>query len=316
MAFVLADYIALNKDLKFKSDGEYLNHYKTIGSKQMRLRNRRVLDITDEYACEVLLYIPYIYYLFTKGLLFDNKVTVCTGMRPYYYFLPDTQVIEVQRNRRWIPSHQNALPVNKTGHIKEFDRNYWVPPPYKMIFKNKVFHYSRSLLVIHNKYNKEWNVGPINFFDVSMVLSLISLLKNTYQIVYIRPSSKISNISLQGYSFDHTTNLELNDFEMIEKHHPDIIIFEKLMQLHQLDYNKCKLMLYANCDNFITTQGGNANFTAYFAKNLLIYHKRGRELEVGSYNTWHRTINPEGPCNVYVSTDFAKIVDTAKKVLM
>jgi len=53
-------------------------------------------------------------------------------------------------------------------------------------------------------------------------------------------------------------------------------------------YNLVKLCVFANCDDFISVQGGGAHLISYFYKRLVVLHKRGPELESGVYDGWYR----------------------------
>ena len=53
------------------------------------------LEIYPEFASEMVLSIPYAYYLHNRGEL--GKVSICRGMKPFYYFAED--VVEVFSNR-------------------------------------------------------------------------------------------------------------------------------------------------------------------------------------------------------------------------
>jgi hypothetical protein len=86
--FIWSDYIELNKDLtniKTKKDAE--KHWNTIGMKQMRLCNKLQLNVINEFGNEIVLYIPYYYYLYSNNLLFDNKITTYKVMKPFNCFL-------------------------------------------------------------------------------------------------------------------------------------------------------------------------------------------------------------------------------------
>jgi hypothetical protein len=52
-------------------------------------------------------------------------------------------------------------------------------------------------------------------------------------------------------------------------------------------------MLYTNCDNYITAQGGGANMIPYFAKKTVILHKRGREITQGFYDGFYKEARPD-----------------------
>ena len=60
----------------------------------MRLCNKKQLEVINEFSNELLLYIPYYYYLYNNNLLFDNKIITYKGMKPLYYFINTDNIIE------------------------------------------------------------------------------------------------------------------------------------------------------------------------------------------------------------------------------
>jgi hypothetical protein len=293
--FNVDDYKYLNKDLYFNTDDEYIKHYREIGFDQMRLINKEQLIINIEFGFEVTTYIPYYFYLFSNNLLFDNIIHTFNGMQPYYYFLPECQ-IETNRTLR-CGNRKEKLLVNFDipGHL---DKRYWKAPNYKEYYKNDIFIYDKPLLVINNKYNIEWDTDPINFISAEILNELVCNLKDKYQIVYIREHN---NECKKGISCDTSPILNgLKDYEILENY-PEVIIFDYLRKQNEnLSYNEIKCMLYANCDNYITAQGGGANMIPYFAKNTVILHKRGREIAQGFYDGFFKEARPDLYENVKV----------------
>jgi hypothetical protein len=286
--FNVDDYRNINKDLHFNTDDEYIKHYRDIGFTQMRLINKEQLIINIEFGFEVTTYIPYYFYLFSNNLLFDNIIHTFDGMQPYYYFLPECQ-LETKRTFR-CGNRKEKLLVNFDipGHL---DKRYWKAPNYKEYYKNDVFIYDKPLLVVNNKYNIEWDTDPINFISAEVLNKLVENLKDKYQIIYIREHS---NESKKGISGDTSPILDgLQDYEILENY-PEVITFNYLRKQNEnLSYNEIKCMLYANCDNYITVQGGGANMIPYFAKNTVILHKRGREITKGFYEGFFKEARPD-----------------------
>ena len=312
--FIVTDYRSLNPDLTFNTEQEYLQHWEAVGRYEARLCNKNQLIVMNEFGCEVVLYIPYYFYLFTHHLWFGNKVRVCKGMRPYYYFLPDECVEEVSSiSRRFIPYENRPLPFsNKCEHQHRFDIKAWSPPPYKTQFHNSNFDHwitTKPFLVIQNKYNREWgkkNHPPANTIPLPTLISLFQNLSTKYHIVYVRPTPRRLHSNL-SYSWDHNTDVPWNeDFDWIEKHNDiqkerkdDGYIFslEEILKwpcYQHKGYNEVKLELFSICNNYISVQGGGSFLIAYFAEKLLMLHKEGPELGSGVYtpNSWfHNQLN-------------------------
>ena len=69
-------------------------------------------------------------------------------------------------------------------------------------------------------------------------------------------------------------------------------------------------MIHANCNNFISVQGGNAVLASYFGGTNIIYAREGSELSCDSYNGHYKKYSN---CNVFHSnnyTDFIKLIKT------
>jgi len=289
--FNYADYLELNKDLTWlhtKEDAE--KHWVDIGSKQMRLCNKKQLEIIDEFGNEVILYIPYYFYLYKKELLFDNKIKTYKGMKAFYYFLNDNCIIEKNVRRHYIPPNQRPLLINDDDHVKKFNENYWVQPPYKSIYKNNIIYFDKPILVIHNKYNIEWGKIPYNFLNLEILRSIFNKLHDKYQIIYIRPSNKMPD---ENFSYDHNIIVdEFGDYELIENEFKDkVITYNNLIKKLNYTYNELLLMLYSNCENYISVQGGSAYLMSYFFNKMIVLHKKGAEVRAGSYDGWFKNNN-------------------------
>ena len=306
--FRYKDYIALNK-LQEIGENEAKEDWVKTGS--IKLCNIAQLDVINEFGNEMVLYIPYYFYLHQNGLLHDNKIKTFRGMRDLYYFLNRDQIIEKTVGRTWVPEPYRPLPsINRAEYQLRFDTKCWTTPPYKKVFSNTKFVYDKPLLIVHNKYNYEWLKPPVNFIPVPLLDTILTALKPSYQIVYIRPSFKFPLASL-GYSLDENKIVELQDFEMINDKHPEVLIFDDIVKREHLAYNSVKLMLYANADNFICVQGGNSYFAAYFIGKMLILHKKGDEVEKGVYTKdgWFYQMNDELNKEVRVTGDETEFIN-------
>ena len=293
--FMWKEYIRLNPDLahiKNRLDAEI--HWINTGRSQMRLYHKDQLNVRCEFGAEVVLYGCYYYYLYTKNLLFDNKITTYKGMKDIYYFVKPENIIEKDEQRQCAKPIHCRLLVNNSEGVENFNMNYFKPIPFKSQFQNSIFQFEKPLLIVHNKYNIEWSDKPINFFDVTTLDAIFSKLHKDYHIVYIRPSNKKINLKWKQFSIDHNLIKEdLNDFELIESNYKNSVhVFDDILEQHpNYSYNLCKLMLHANCNNFINVQGGNTMFTAFFIGKMLILHKKGHEIKSKCYNGWYKELN-------------------------
>jgi hypothetical protein len=289
--FCWTDYVALNKDLPpTMTEAEAAAHWSEKGSAQVRLCNRKQLVVVSEYGPELILWASYYYYLFKTGLLFDNVIKTYKGMRPYYYFLPDAQVVEREGNRTWLGAEHRPLLLNRTEHVHRFDTRCWTPPPYRAAYTNSLFSFEKPLLIIHNKHNAEWESPvPINTLSVGLLDDLCRKLTPSYTVVYSRPS-----LGLAGYSYDHNPLIETTvDKDMLRSSHPSVLLYEDLLlRFPTYSYNHFKLLLHASCENYICVQGGNAHMVSFFFQRMVLLHKRGSELKSGAYSGWYNDTRP------------------------
>lgn len=290
--FRWTDYVALNKDLpRGTTEAEAVAHWETVGSRQFRLCNRAQLVVVSEYGGELILWICYYYYLFKAGLFFDNVVTTYKGMRPYYYFLPDGQVVEREEDRTWRGTEHRPLLLNRTEHVHRFDARCWSPPPYRDFYTNSLFSFlEKPLLLIHNKHNAEWeSPTPINTLSVGLLDDVCRRLTPSYTVVYSRPS-----LGLAGYSYDHNPLVETTaDKDMLRAFHPDVLLYEDLLQrFPTYSYNHFKLLLHAACENYVCVQGGSNYIVSFFFQRMIVLHKRGSELKSGAYGGWYHDTRP------------------------
>lgn len=313
------DYIQLNPDINIQFETEAKKHWEEIGSKQLRLCNKNQLYVRNEFGNELILYIPYYYYLYVNNLLFDNKISTYFGMKPYYYFMKSENIVERKEERIYTSPKDNFLLVNNLDYLVHFNRKFWMPPPYISVYKNDIFTYDKPLLIIHNKYNVEWDIKPFNYIDIATLDKILSLLIHKYQIIYIRPNNIKNKLTDKGFSIDQ--NLILDDFEdynlISQKYNTNVILFDDLLNQHEFSYNELILRLFSNCVNYISVQGGNSYLVSYFAKNMAIYHKVCEMVTKDNniYNGWFNYVN-EYTKNISVADDYDIFIENIKTLYL
>lgn len=191
------------------------------------------------------------------------------GTAPLYFFSPRHEERAVRRN--CLKNHP-PLPVNPCNAGK-WDTRQWVPPPYKTRYANREFIYDKPLLIVSNKYNSEWTRPPINFLSLAMLEFIHERFSKKYQIVYSR------------YTFqdDNSVVYDLGDFELVRRKFSGTILMQDLMAQKRISWNELQMKLYANCERFISVQGGPAVISSYFGGDNCIYIRKGFELTSGEY---------------------------------
>ena len=250
-----------------------------------------------EFGYELIEVIPYAYWLHSCKQL--NSTISCTGTAPLYYFSPDHSD-NLIRSDKYNNVANSIFPLNGIHHTN-LDTSKWLPPPYKKQYKkNNIFNYHKPLLVICNKYNYEWNNPPINYIDLETLKVLFNTLKDDYTIVYNRPNNIIGDRLFGTFA----------DKELCSVY-PDIILLEDLYNRYKDNYNylHLQMMLYANANYFISTQGGHGVFTSYFSEKNIIYAVRGQELKYDSYK-WYSEFNGS---EIYHVQNYTDLINTVKK---
>ena len=256
------------------------------------------LKYEGEFGAELVTFIPFVYWCHCIGLFKGRKVSTYKGMRPLYYFLGDDQVVERDDTRHWVPFAQRKSPdqwlvlPNANEHTSvRSPMEYF--PDYRSAFSTGELTFDKPLVVIHNKYNLEWNnEPPRNFFSLEDLEEMFNLLKGGYQVVYIRHG--MGGVS-QGYSLDHNQLMDFGDADLLTRH-PEVLSFNALHERFKdrFSVNAFKAALYAKSYRFISVQGGGAYQCAmYSGSGLLIYHKDGPEIHHSySKGFFTRTANP------------------------
>jgi hypothetical protein len=229
-----------------------------------------------EFGYELLSAVPYAYALHLKGELEGTESGFDTA--PIYYFSP--KHIENSKPRGFTNTHiarEKGLPYTK---IHREERPPLLFPPYKQHYRNDLYKWEKPTLVICNRYTTEWGCEPVNFFDLSIIDWLFSNLKGQYEIVYFA-------INLPDELKDEQDHRELNDIEICKRH--GVKIFQ---EIKGESWNESMLKVFANCEHYITMNGGYSIMASLFGGTNIIYSNafapvKTKELKVNSFWRWY-----------------------------
>lgn len=233
-----------------------------------------------EFGYELIGILPVAYYHYLQGDLEETESG--KGSNALYYFSPKHKIL---KGRREFENKTKALTQgvkvpNVNIHRHFLDLKEFAVPPYKQHYENTEYKYNKPTICICNRYNYEWGQPPINYFDLGILSKLIDLLKDKYQIVYF-------GVDLPPQLQDQNKSLKLGDYEYIKKNYKDVIIFQDIVK----DWNTTMLKVFANCDKYITMNGGYSIMASYFGGNNIIYSKKGifqtQEIKFGSFERWY-----------------------------
>jgi len=256
----------------------------------------RNIQFFGEFGYELIGVIPYAYWLHKRNKLNATKSSI--DSKCLYYFSNNHLEINIKRKTVTL----SDFPWGDI-HIAQINTSQWRPPPYKSEYINKKFVWEKPICVICNKYTSEWEGPPINFLSIEVLSTLFKLLKERYQIIYNRPTSK-------NIISDDQKEFFFNDLEYIKKKFPKIITIQELVDNNNdLTFNQLQMMIYANCDNFISVQGGSSVLTSYFGGKNIIFAKKGGELKHNSYN-WY---NQFSGSQIFHVDNYFSLIEVAKK---
>jgi hypothetical protein len=159
-------------------------------------------------------------------------------------------------------------------------------PPWKEVYKNDLFKFDKPILVISNKYCDEWGNKPITFLDFSCLYDIFSMLKDKYKIIY-------SRLGYESLTRDNSNLLDLDEHQLIKDvFGNDVTLIQELYYSNQyLSKNTVQLMVYANCENFISVCGGGAMLASVFGGKNLIYVRYGELLRCNAYDGWMKKLS-------------------------
>ena len=245
-----------------------------------------VLEYTGEFGPELILSVPAIRWLSQEGLLKNHRIKTYKGMRCFYDDINCLEVIEKNEPRVYVPAQKRAswLPVKNehdfdgqsrpTRHLYPDLRQKFCDIPLP-----DIEGLTSSLIIIHNKHNDEWGIGPVNHIPLDTLDASLRTLKQHFSVVYIRHGIAPRD---PGLSEDHNTSQTFGDREILNKY-PEVLCFDDIYATYRRnggdrDINTFKSALYSRCYRFISSQGGGAAQIAFYSGSLLVVlHKNGQE---------------------------------------
>ncbi len=245
-----------------------------------------------EFGYELACVIPYAYHLHKLGKLTSTYSAKLTN--ELYYFSDSHHEVYDKR----VCVDLINIPNPKVGviHMK-YDQ--WSPPPYKDQFRGYDFGFDKPLMIVHNKYNKEWCRCPVNFLDVPTLKKIFQLFSDKFHIVYSRPGSDlIVDDHADIYILKGELDIGFTNICDLYKN------FEKDFN----NFNHFQLALHASCDRFISVQGGSSYLSSYFGGTNIIYAIEGGEL-IGSFGGYFRKL---GDCDVIHVSSYPELLRIAK----
>ena len=283
----------------------------------------KTIKVNPEFGIELVLAVPYAYWLHKQGKL--EKVITSKGMKPFYYFCKNVEERFSHRTIDNAVAGLNELPNNWIHHNSEvvFGKDYselseedkisangvldysqWTPPPYREHYKNEEFKFDdRPLVFVSNKFNLEHGEAPYGYFDVECLYNIFSYLTDVgYSVIYKRATNKEKGLSIDQNEIN-SVNLGYNDIlanvtgrgvisdRQLPQMMDNVYLFDDIKSKYS--YNEKQLKIMANCEGFISVCGGNSILSSYFGGSMISYVHKGTELRPGYFgeNSYFRKLS-------------------------
>ena len=275
-----------------------------------------VLEYTGEFGNELILFVPFIYWLDQTGLLKDRHLKTYAGMRSFYSGVTPKMYSEKTEDRGYVHvEHQPAYLPNKTE--EDFVASpYLVFPDFRKMFSSFGMpkKFEKPILVIHNKYNLEWSDEPINFLSIGLLRKIFEMTSGIFQIVYIRHRKSARNI---GFSWDHNEIIDVfGDQELIKEFSHVNDFYDLYNQFgQQYDTNEFKNILCAKSHYFISSQGGGCHHLSYFSgSTIAVFHRRGMEIQSAYESGFYKMTSNPSP-QLLICLDEKDVLEAVKAML-
>jgi hypothetical protein len=226
------------------------------------------IEYTGEYGDELTTFIPFVFWLKTEGFISGRKVISYEGMRPYYYFLDEQELIEKKSKRHWIIENERRYPSNN-GYM--FSPKPWHRfPDYRRRYALGHLKFERPVLFIQNKFTVDFEGGPLNYLPLSALRYVFETLSVRFDIVYSRPRRMERDV---GYVEDHNSFCDYPDMALARSY-SGVFVLEDYCEGTGRPYNETKLEILASSHVYICCHGGGANAMACFSGSLMILFER------------------------------------------
>ena len=244
------------------------------------------ININSEFAHELVLAVPYAYWLHLHGKL--SSVTTSKGMKPFYYFCDEVKEKYTYRTmdhkisglidlpNTWIHHNSEKLTGKSLDELSAeeqaevngvLDYTKWTPPLYKDYFQTERFNELKPYIVINNNFNIEYGNDiskSRRYFSIKILNEIFNYLtEKDYNIIYKRPNNtefapdqnEMSTLS-QNITLRENTDVGIIDDYQLCEYYDTVYNINDLVDEDNKSYNEFQLELFSSASGFITTNGG------------------------------------------------------------
>ncbi|CAI5468947.1 unnamed protein product [Closterium sp. Yama58-4] len=243
--------------------------------------------VMGEFGYELIAVLPFAYWHHLNGSLRSTTSCGRHSLASLYYFSPN--------HTDDATCHRSDMKDNVTEYGFPHGIHYsripptWQPPPLAQYFRKlpsvwpEISKGSR-LVVIGNKYEREWGHSPVNFIDLPTLLGIVeSYLDAGFYVVYNNPGMSLESDHRQVIR-DGT---DLGDYEALQKrfwNNPRLQIMQNLQKRWpDLGFNDVQFRMLAQSVCFVSVQGGGSIVESFFGGKNIIYFREGQEVKGRAY---------------------------------
>jgi len=227
-----------------------------------------------EFGYELIAALPFAYWLHRHDQL--TKSVSCADTKCLYYFSEHHE--ETIPERKW-DNFTKAMRLAEIPNLKihqpQLDWSRWEAPPLNEYYANDIFDYD---VIVMNKYNNEWGYNPINFIPKDTLDRIFTKLKGK-KVLYFHMTKDMGRD-------DSAESLDLNEWDIVRRHGVDTM--QDVMKKYDYSLNHLQCLIYANCSEFVSIQGGSAILASYFGGRNIIYAVNSGETQSGSFGWYPR----------------------------
>lgn len=264
------------------SDGEAINSQEEIDVIRIPEAPQFVDSFNIEFGYELLSVLPFANFLHENGKLTGTRSGIDT--KCFYFFSKNHQENPQERNWNNMKQAWRAKLPNIGIHSPNLNLSQFSPPNFKDKYANERFKFDKPIVCICNRINIEWGREIINYFDLECLSRMFSNLSEKYQVIYF-------NIAGKPEYYDGVDPVNIGDYDLARESGA-IVIHDLHEQNQDLSFNALQLMVMANCQAFITMNGGYSILASYFGGTNVIYTKECREIgpDVNSFYRWYHKL--------------------------
>ncbi|CAI5487334.1 unnamed protein product, partial [Closterium sp. Naga37s-1] len=240
-----------------------------------------------EFGYELIAVLPFAYWHHLNGSLRSTTSCGRHSLASLYYFSPN-HTDDATCHRSDMKDNVAAYGFPGGIHYSRIPPA-WQPPPLAHYFRKlppvwpEIPKGSR-LVVIGNKYEREWGHSPVNFIDLPTLLGIVgAYLEAGFYVLYNNPGMSLESDHRQVIK-DGT---DLGDYEALQERFGENSRLQIMQNLQKrwpdLGFNDVQFRMLARSVCFVSVQGGGSIVESYFGGKNIIYFSEGQEVKGGAY---------------------------------